>query len=312
MSVLIDVQNRLDILFLGSGEALLWALRMVGGCRQRRGDALKRHGWMSLGGGGMAMRSRCHGRTGSHRRCLSERVTGCVLVKPPKPESKDGGGWEELRGLQTHCKGADPPRGSHGSGPCPAQTVAFACNPGSLWACGEDQPPGRAEPQEGAGPTGGEAGAPSTGTSSGPEGPRWGARFCSRKVPFQAQGRACPAVSAQTPTAWRTGTGVGAPDLRRPGGQVPTELTLHRKEFLPGGSVGIAYPPPAPRNEVPYPPGHLAILSAPTPSPTPAPSLIPCFPGWLAGGSSFCGLFWMDSDVLREAEITRPEFRPLA
>lgn len=62
----------------------------------------------------MAMRSRCHGRTGSHRRCLSERETRRTLVKPPEPRSQktEVGGWEELRGLQTHREGADPPRGS--------------------------------------------------------------------------------------------------------------------------------------------------------------------------------------------------------
>ena len=41
--------------FWGPGRPLLWALRMVGGCRQRRGDTLKGHGWASLGGWG------CHG-----------------------------------------------------------------------------------------------------------------------------------------------------------------------------------------------------------------------------------------------------------
>lgn len=167
-------------------------------------------------------------------------------------------------------------------------------------------------PRRGPGRLGGEAGAPSAGTSSGSEGPHWGAWFCPRKVPFQARGRAHPGVSAQTPAAWRTGAGVGALDFRSPGGQVPMEAKLHGKEFLPEGVSRRRCPPPAPQNEVLYPPGHLATLSTSTPSPAPAPSLIPCFPGWLAGGSSFCSLFWMDSDILREAEITRPESRPLA
>lgn len=277
MSTLTDVHNHPDILLLGPGRPLLWALRMVGGGRQRRGAALKRHGWASLGGRG------CHGselpRPWTHwePREVLERVTRRAVARPPKPRSQTaaGGGWAEPRGLQTRCEGAGPPTGQHGSGSCPAHTAAFACDPRSLWACGEgDQPPGRALGTLGAGlgRLGGRR-SPESGTSSGREGAAWGGRFCPRRSPSGHRGRARAGVSTQTAHGLE-GQGQ-AWGLQTPGDQeARRRLSCSHMERTSSqrGSVDIAAPDQHPKMRSCAPQATLPLSPRP---PQPRPSSVP-------------------------------------
>ena len=61
--------------------------------------------WLGEPGVGvaMAMRSRCRGRTGSHRRCLSQSDQTHFGETTETPESEDRGGW---------LGGAERPSGS--------------------------------------------------------------------------------------------------------------------------------------------------------------------------------------------------------
>lgn len=100
MSTLTDVHNHPDILLLGPGRPLLWALRMVGGGRQRRGDALKRHGWASLGGRG------CHGNeitlpwTHWEPPEVLERESDQTRCGETTKAPESDGGWGRLGGAE--------------------------------------------------------------------------------------------------------------------------------------------------------------------------------------------------------------------
>lgn len=93
----------------------------------------------------------------------------------------------------------------------------------------------RLEPQERGWADRVGGGAPNTRTSSGREGAAWGdGSVLVGPLPGTGEEHA-QGGATDRPRPGGPGPGLGAPDPGRPGGQAPTELQPHGKDFLPEG-----------------------------------------------------------------------------